>query len=463
MRNATPALRSTKTKMLYDKARIHVQAGSGGNGCISFRREAHVPRGGPDGGDGGRGGDVVIVADRDLRDLSAFRHRKQYRAGRGEHGQGGQRHGGAGETLELRVPCGTVVENVAAGTTYDLTAHGQRVTVARGGAGGSGNRRFATSTRQAPRFAERGLPGEEATLELRLKLLADLGIVGAPNAGKSSLLRRLTRARPKVADYPFTTLEPALGTIEDDEGRQLVLADIPGLIEGASAGAGLGLEFLAHIERTRLVVHLVDLAPTDGVSPFHTYAGVREELERYGADLESRPFIVVLAKADLVPQATLPQKVREWEAHLADDPNVRREDGRPIVLAISSVTGAGLPELKAAIFRHTTVPTEVEEGLAVGPEGEERPAEHAVYRPAGQSGYVVERVGESTFRVSGPPVELLVERHDLTNQDALAYVEERLAAMGVIRELESKGFEPGQELEIGGVTFTLYPGAAYRD
>jgi GTPase len=445
--------------VLYDKATIQVEAGAGGDGCVSFRREAHVPRGGPDGGDGGRGGDVVIVAQRDLRDLSPFRRKRRYRAGRGAHGQGAQRHGAAGESLELAVPCGTVIENSATGTRYDLTSHGQRVTVAHGGAGGAGNRRFATPTRQAPRFAERGLPGEEAMLELRLKLLADVGIVGAPNAGKSSLLSRLTRARPKVADYPFTTLEPVLGTIEDDDGRQLVLADIPGLIEGASTGAGLGLEFLAHVERTGLLVHLVDIAPVDGVSPRRTYEGVRAELERYGGDLHTRPFLLVLAKADLVSPDAMAQMVDEWRRQLEDDPYVCREDGSTVVLAVSSVTGAGLDALRTAIFAHAAVPAQKEPLEGVTSEGREQPAEHAVYRPAGKAAYRVERIGKERFRISGRAVELLVERHDLANEEALAYVEERLVAMGVIKELEAQGFEPGQEVEIGDVVFALYPGA----
>jgi GTP-binding protein len=256
-----------------------VEAGAGGNGCISFRREAHVPRGGPDGGDGGRGADVVMVADPGLRDLATYRHKRHFRGARGGHGEGKQRHGASGDTLTLRVPVGTVVEDLAAGVRHDLSAPGRRAVLARGGAGGSGNKRFATSTRQAPRFAERGLPGQEATIELRLKLLADVGLVGLPNAGKSSLLSRLTRAHPKVADYPFTTLEPVVGTIEDDEGRQLVIADIPGLIEGAADGAGLGHEFLAHVERTSLLVHVVDVAPVDGTSG----GGVRDRARRVGA------------------------------------------------------------------------------------------------------------------------------------------------------------------------------------
>jgi GTP-binding protein len=446
--------------MLYDRVTIHVEAGAGGNGCVSFRREAHVPRGGPDGGDGGRGGDVVIAADRDLRDLSSFRHRRHYRAARGGHGQGAQRQGESGETLVLPVPNGTVVENVTSGAVYDLTRHGQRVTVARGGAGGGGNRRFATSTRQAPRFAERGLQGEEAALELRLRLLADVGLVGAPNAGKSSLLRRLTRARPKVADYPFTTLEPVLGTIDDGEGRQLVLADIPGLIEGASTGAGLGQEFLAHVERTRLLVQLVEVAPADGTSPERTFENVREELRRYGAGLESRPFVVALTKVDLLDSETLTATLERWQALLERDQNVCREQGRPLVVATSSATGTGLEPLGRRLFADAG---EALERPAIDAETDEDVAEYAVYRPAGRSGYAVERSGEHAFTVSGASVERLVERHDLENREALAYIEERLKAMGVIGALEAQGFEPGEEVRVGEVAFVLYPGVPHPD
>jgi GTPase len=454
--------------VLHDRVTIEVEAGAGGNGCVSFRREAHVPRGGPDGGDGGRGGDIVIVAHRDLRDLSSFRHRRHYRAGRGAHGRGAQRHGAAGETLEIRVACGTVVENLSSMAHHDLTAHGDYVTVARGGAGGTGNRRFATSTRQAPRFAEQGLPGETATLELRLKLLADVGIVGAPNAGKSSLLRRLTKARPKVADYPFTTIQPALGTIDDDDGRQLVLADIPGLIEGASAGAGLGHEFLAHVERTRLLVHLVDIAPLDQLSPQQTYANVRLELERYGAGLESRPFLLVLSKIDLLPDAGIAEPIASWQELLADDPHVCRRDEAPEVLGVSSATGAGLDQLRSAIFTHgaplAAEATALPSGGGVrSAEGRrEQPAEHAVIRPTEQTGYEVKRRGDHSFEISGPSVERLIARHDLDNQEALAYIEERLRVMGVIKELEAQGFEPGEEITIGEVAFNLYPGKTWE-
>ena len=248
--------------MLYDKAKIFVEGGRGGDGVVSFRREAHVPKGGPDGGDGGRGGDVVLVCEAGRRDLASLGRSKHFRAGRGAHGQGSRKHGERGEDRVVAVPPGTTVTGLE-GSVTELLADGQRVVVARGGGGGHGNKRFATSTRQSPRFAERGLTGESGWIELRLKLLADVGLVGLPNAGKSSLLARLTRADPKVADYPFTTLEPVLGTIELDD-RQVVLADIPGLIEGAAEGAGLGHEFLAHVERCRLLVHLVEIEPADG-------------------------------------------------------------------------------------------------------------------------------------------------------------------------------------------------------
>jgi GTP-binding protein len=408
----------------------------------------------------------VIVAHRDLRDLSSFRHRRHFRAGRGAHGQGSQRHGASGDDLELRVACGTVVENLTTSARYDLAAHGDRVTVARGGAGGAGNRRFTTSTRQAPRFAEQGLPGEVVTLELRLKLLADVGIVGAPNAGKSSLLRRLTEARPKVADYPFTTLEPALGTIDDDEGRQLVLADIPGLIEGASTGAGLGHEFLAHVERTRLLVHLVDIAPVDEQPPQQTYSAVRHELERYGAGLASRPFLLVLSKVDLLPEDDVAESIDRWRDLLADDPHVCRREGEPEVWGVSSATGAGVDQLRSAIFTHALPPSESR--AAPGEKHrsrdgtEEQPAEHALIRPTESSGYVVKRRGDHSFEISGPSVEKLIARHDLTNQEALAYIEERLRLMGVIKELEAQGFEPGEEITIGEVAFDLYPGRKWE-
>src|SRR6188472_95138 len=277
---------------MYDRAKIWVEGGAGGNGCISFRREAHVPRGGPDGGDGGHGGDVVLVCDASKRDLGALKGSKHFRGGRGKHGEGSNRQGGRGDEREILVPAGTQAEAVD-GSQVDLVEVGQRAVVAHGGRGGHGNKRFAGATRQAPRFAERGTTGEAGWIELRLKLLADAGLVGLPNAGKSSLIARLTRADPKVADYPFTTVEPNLGAIEFDD-RQLILADIPGLIEGAAEGAGLGHEFLAHLERNRLLVHLVEVAPAEG-DPESNYETVRGELADYGAGLERLPEIIALS------------------------------------------------------------------------------------------------------------------------------------------------------------------------
>src|SRR5437016_7114760 len=278
---------------MQDHARIHVKAGAGGDGCLSFRREKHVPKGGPDGGDGGRGGDVVIVADPDRRDLTGFRTRQLFEAGRGGPGRGRLKHGADGDDVEIRVPVGTQVADDEGRLVADVTSPVGRVVLARGGGGGRGNKRFATPTRRAPRFAETGLPGEEAELELRLKLLADAALVGLPNAGKSSLLARISNARPKIADYPFTTLAPVLGTVDSPDGRQLVVADVPGLIEGASEGIGLGHEFLAHLERARLLLHVIDASEGDAEERWRT---IDAELAAYGAGLDERPQVVVLNK-----------------------------------------------------------------------------------------------------------------------------------------------------------------------
>jgi GTP-binding protein len=459
-------------RMLHDRARIHVQAGAGGDGCMSFRREAKVPRGGPDGGDGGRGGAVVVICDDSLRDLQSFRRRTHYSAGRGGHGEGAQRHGADGDTLKIRVPPGTQIASPdddggdLGGRRWELLAAGQRATVARGGGGGKGNKRFATPTRQAPRFAERGLPGEEGWLELRLKLLADVGLVGLPNAGKSSLLARLTRATPKVASYPFTTLSPVLGVLEGEE-RQLIVADIPGLIEGASEGAGLGHDFLAHVERTSLLVHVLDLAPElsggDGADAEANHATIEGELAAHDERLARLPRMLVLSKADLVTEERAAQLVAEWQRHLG--PEVP-------VIATSSATGEGVDELARALLRRAEAPsTESAEGRrsdrpdepgkrpgeASSRTGEEELAEHMVFRPTAGSGFRVERVGPRSFAVRGRGIERLLRRYDIENADAMAYLEGRLRRIGVLRALETEGFQPGDEIEIAGVTFELDP------
>ena len=428
---------------MFDRARIEVTAGAGGNGCLSFRREAHVPKGGPDGGDGGRGGDVLLRCDDNLRDLQAFRRKAHFRAPRGGHGQGAQRHGADGEDLVIAVPPGTQVERWD-GTRFDLVRPGQEVTVAAGGAGGRGNTRFKSSVRQAPRLAERGLPGEEGVVRLHLKLLADVGLVGLPNAGKSSLLARLTRADPKVAAYPFTTLDPVLGTLEADD-RQLVIADIPGLIEGASEGAGLGHDFLAHVERTRLLVHVLDLAPLDGSDPEANHAVIERELAEHDARLAALPRILALSKADLVAPEVADAAADAWRARLGDDVPV---------LVTSSATRTGLDALARELLRRVPAAEPVPEAVAAG---EDEVAEFRVFRPAAGRAFEVERVGAGEFRVTGAAVDRLIARHDLENDEALAHVEHRLRRMGVIAALEERGFEPGDDVELGGIVFELDP------
>src|SRR5437660_3255328 len=419
--------------MLYDKARIFVAGGGGGDGCLSFRREAHVPRGGPDGGDGGRGGDVVLACDPSLRDLQSFKRRAHYRAGRGRHGQGAQRHGADGEDLVVGVPPGTQVR-AEDGTEFDLVLAGQRALVVRGGPGGRGNKQFASATRQAPRFAERGLPGDEGWLELRLKLLADVGLVGLPNAGKSSLLARLTRAAPKVADYPFTTLAPVLGVIEGEE-RQLVVADIPGLIAGASGGAGLGHDFLAHVERTRLLVHVLDLAPIDGSDPAANHATVERELAEHDPRLAALPRLLVLSKADLVPAERATAAAREWTGGLGDDV--------PVILT-SSATGAGIDALAAELARRVPIAEAAGDGAGTAAEpGADELPEHRTFRPSAGRGFAVERVGEGAFRVTGTGIDRLVARYDLDNEEAMAHLAGRLRGIGVIRALQDAGFRSG--------------------
>jgi GTP-binding protein len=422
-----------------------VQAGGGGDGVVSFRREAHVPRGGPDGGDGGRGGDVVLVVDPSLRDLQPFRRRSHFKAQRGGHGEGGNRHGATSGDLEVKVPPGTTVIDPESEARWDLTEAGQRAVVARGGSGGRGNKRFTTATRQAPRMAERGLPGDEGWIELRLRLLADAGLIGLPNAGKSSLLATMSAARPKVADYPFTTLEPVLGTVEYDD-RQVVVADIPGLIEGASGGAGLGHEFLAHVERTRLLVHVLDLAPLDGSSPIENFKTIEGEIEQYGAGLERLPRILALSKADLVTPELAQAARGEWRERLGDDVIE--------VIVTSSATGQGVAALKAAIVENLPLEAPAPPRQAL--------AEHRVYRPGADEGFSVERGDDGVFRVVGPRVERLLARHDIDNDEALSYIEERLRAIGVIKALQAAGFEPGDDVEIAGTVFELDPGAPFR-
>ena len=395
--------------MFHDRARIHVQAGRGGDGGLSFRREKHVPKGGPDGGDGGPGGDVVLVADADLRDLSSFRPNQQIEAGRGGSGRGALKHGASGEHAELRVPIGTQVLDESENLLADLAHPGARIVIARGGGAGRGNKRFATPTRQAPRFAETGLPGEELWLELRLKLLADAALVGFPNAGKSSLLRRISNAKPKVADYPFTTLAPVLGTVDSPEGRQLTVADVPGLIEGASEGVGLGHEFLAHLERARLLLHVIDV--TEDVAA--SFRAIDGELARYGAGLDLLPQIVVLNKVDLLRPP----------AFEIDDERIAG------VFGVSAVDGGGDPGVPAR-----TLPPRSPAGRARRPPTRDELADFLVYRPrpSRERAFRIFRTDRG-FRVTGTPPDG-------------SELEQALRAAGARR---------GSEIEVGDETFEL--------
>ncbi len=436
---------------MQDRARIHVEAGAGGDGCLSFRREAHVPKGGPDGGDGGRGGDVVLVCNDSLRDLASYRRRPRYTARRGGNGEGALRHGADGGALEMHVPPGTQVTIERDGTRHDLVVPGQRALVARGGPGGRGNKRFAGPTHQTPRFAERGLPGEESWIVMQLKLLADVGLIGLPNAGKSSLLARLTRAHPKVAGYPFTTLEPNLGTLQG-ESRQLVIADIPGLIEGASDGAGLGHEFLAHVERTRLLVHVLDLSPLDGSDPASNHAIVERELSDHDPRLAALPRMLALSKADLVDPARAAAAQAEWQERVGPDVPV---------LVTSAVSRSGLSALGAELLRRVPAqpdPVAAYADVAAGVDlSDVELAEHRVYRPAAPRSFHVEKTGKGAFAVTGAGIDRLMARYDLENEEALAHVERRLRGIGVIRALEAAGFQAGDDVLIAGTVFELDP------
>ncbi|MBZ5542378.1 MAG: GTPase ObgE [Acidobacteriia bacterium] len=326
--------------MFIDEAKILVAGGGGGNGCVAFRREKFVPRGGPSGGDGGRGGSVYLESTEHLNTLLKFRYNREFRADRGGHGEGSNRHGQDGEDLVIQIPVGTVVWVEATGEKlWDFAAPNQRAVAAQGGKGGRGNARFATSTNQAPRKFEPGKPGEEKNLRLELKLLADVGLVGFPNVGKSTLISRLSAARPKIADYPFTTLEPCLGVVALDPERSFVMADIPGLIAGAHAGRGLGTRFLKHVERTRLLLHLIDVAEHSGRDPLEDYETILKELASFSPTVAAKPMLLVASRLDAAGEGDRLFALREF----------CREQGRPLY-EISSTTGEGLDELLRAVW-----------------------------------------------------------------------------------------------------------------
>ena len=403
-----------------------MRGGHGGKGSASFRREPFVPRGGPDGGDGGRGGSVILVASNDVSDLGLFRRRTRWPAESGADGAGGRKTGRTGADVELKVPVGTIALAEDGSLIADLDRPGARAVVARGGVGGRGNVHFKSSTRRAPDYAEPGLKGGESTITLDLKLIADVGLVGPPNAGKSSLLRALTAARPKVADYPFTTLDPELG-VAQTEAERIVLADIPGLIEGAARGAGLGQRFLRHVERTKALVYVLDGSATD---PWKDLETIRAEVAQFSLELARRPYIVAVNKVDLEPARKLRARTR-----------------RGGVFFVSALTGEGLPQLLQAVsvLVSTAPPPQVPAAATLTRLPERR-----------RDDLVVERKPFG-FSVRGERVERLVERTDLDSEGALARFQSELDRIGVNAALEAAGVKPGDTVRIAGVEFEYQP------
>lgn len=421
--------------MFIDEAVIEVEAGSGGDGCVSFRREKHVPRGGPDGGDGGNGGDVIIIADPHLNTLLDYRYQTRYKAGDGKAGAGSTHKGRSGESFTLRVPVGTLIYDAETGELLaDLAQPHQRFVVARGGRGGRGNAHFTSPTRQTPRFAEKGLPGEKRRIRLELKLLADVGIVGMPNAGKSTLISRISSARPKIADYPFTTLVPNLGVVRYHDAT-FVVADIPGLIEGAHAGVGLGHQFLRHVERARLLLYLLDASPFAEPEPLRAFEILQRELALYKPDLLEKPSLIAINKIDTLSDRTV----------LAPIVNALRAQGYE-VFPISAYTGEGLePLLARSAQRIAELPAPQplrEETFAVAPR---KRAPTRVYK---QDDYYV---------VEGDLVREIVQITDLSNEEALQRMQRRLRGMGVFRQLKDLGAQEGDTVRIGNIELEYIP------
>ena len=443
--------------MFIDKVRIHVRGGDGGAGCMSFRREAHVPKGGPDGGDGGHGGNVVVEADASLSSLIEYRFKHHFKADRGTHGKGSRMHGATGEDLVLKVPVGTVVreyfeeERETGQLIADLTHDGERIVVAEGGMGGRGNIHFVTPTRRAPAFAELGEPAQERWIELEMKLMADAALVGMPSAGKSSLIARMSAARPKIADYPFTTLVPNLGVARSGD-YSFVIADIPGLIEGAHEGRGLGHEFLRHIERTALIVQVVDLTGDyEGRDPLEDYEVINRELALYADELAARPRIVVANKID----APGSDEAADRLAKRVHEDSVAAAGGdefgpSPIDPKLYRV-GEGADGLKAAI---ATKVHELREAARADAENDvqyDHVWEHR--RRERDRRFDVANLGGGVFRVSGPQVERMVVQTDWENEEAVAFLQHRLKRLGVETALEKAGAVDGDEIRIVGRAF----------
>ncbi|NLP43343.1 MAG: GTPase ObgE [Peptococcaceae bacterium] len=415
--------------MFYDRTKIYVKAGDGGSGAVSFRREKYVPYGGPNGGDGGRGGDIVFVADEGLRTLVDFRYKRHYKADRGEHGQGKDRHGKGAEDLVLRIPVGTIVKDAETGEILaDLTKHGQREVVAKGGRGGRGNARFISNTNKAPTIAEKGEPGEERWLLLELKLLADVGLVGFPNVGKSTLISKVSAAKPKIADYHFTTLVPNLGMVQVED-ESFVMADIPGIIEGAHTGAGLGHEFLRHIERTRLLLHIVDISGSEGRDPLEDFDIINRELREYSPALAERPMLVVPNKMDLPDSEDNLARLREY---LKDNYEI---------FPISAATGQGLKELLYRIIQILPEVPPIEFTAS--------PDEHRMVKAQMEERFRIEVQDDGTYVLTGKEIERHAAMAYLETEDGVMRFQNILKAMGVNDALRERGIKDGDRVLIG--------------
>lgn len=416
--------------MFIDVAEIYIKAGDGGNGAVSFRREKYIPAGGPDGGDGGDGGNIVFIADKNLRTLADFKYRKNYKAERGEDGRGRKCTGKSGEDLIVKVPCGTLVKDKETGLVIaDITQDGQTEVIAQGGKGGKGNVNFATPTRQAPNFAKNGTPGQERWIILELKLIADVGLIGFPNVGKSTLLSMVSSAKPKIANYHFTTLSPNLGVVSMGEGESFVMADIPGLIEGAHEGVGLGHDFLRHIERTRLLIHVVDVAAIDGRDPVDDFHAINKELELYNPELAKRPQIVAANKIDAI----------SGEDKLDDF--IRKINGLGYrVFPISAATGQGIRELINYTYEQfKTLPEPVIYNAS---------PKEIIYRAEDTEPYTI-IVEDGVFVVDGPWIRNILRGINFSDRDSLQYFQRVIRQKGIIDDLIKKGIKDGDTVRIG--------------
>ncbi|GIP49550.1 GTPase ObgE [compost metagenome] len=435
--------------MFVDKAKIYVKGGDGGDGLVAFRREKYVPEGGPAGGDGGKGGDVIFRVDEGLRTLMDFRYQRHFKAQRGEKGRNKSQHGANAENMIVRVPPGTVViDDDSQEVIADLTRHGQQIVVARGGRGGRGNIRFATPSNPAPELAEHGEEGQERWVVLELKVMADVGLVGFPSVGKSTLLSVVSAAKPKIGAYHFTTITPNLGVVEVGDGRSFVMADLPGLIEGAHEGVGLGHEFLRHVERTRLIVHVVDMAGSEGRDPFDDWQKINDELRQYNADLEKRPQIVAANKMDMPEAAEYLERFREEVAKVRGDLEI---------MPISSLTRQGIQEL---LYRVSDLLDQIPEAPAI--EEVTELAERKIFKldKTEDESFTIRRENE-TFVVESVKIERMMKRMQLNSHDAILKLARTLRHMGVDEELRKRGAKDGTLVRIGDFEFEFVEGSSY--